>query len=246
MVRIALVSSLVIASAAAAMAAGGVDFQRDIQAMFAEHCYECHGPDKQKGGLNFTTREGAVKVLESDAAAVVPGHAEKSEALVRMLTTDEEDMMPPKKKAKRPTKEEVELFKKWIASGAEWTEHWAYKPVVRAKAPQLKDAAWPRNDVDRFILARLDAAGIKPSPSADAFTLCRQLYLDLTGLLPTPEEADAFAKAAAANRQQAVEALTDRLLASPHFGERWGRHWLDKARYADSDGYEKDKPRPDA
>ncbi len=240
------ISVLVFASVAAASAAGSVDFQRDIQAMFAEHCYECHGPDKQKGGLSFTTREGALKILESSAAAVVPGHPEKSEALARMLTKDEEDMMPPKKKAKRPTKQQIELFKKWIASGAEWTEHWAYKPVVRAKAPQVKDAAWARNDVDRFILARLDAAGIKPSPVADTFTLCRRLYLDLTGLLPTPEEADAFAKAAAVNRQQAVEALTDRLLASPHFGERWGRHWLDKARYADSDGYEKDKPRPDA
>ena len=262
------ISSFVLASVAAASAAGSVDFQREIQPLFAEFCYECHGPDKQKGGLSFTTREGAVKVLESDAAAVVPGHPEKSEALVRMLTNDEDDVMPPRKKAKRPTQEQIELFKKWIASGAEWTEHWAYKPVVRPAVPKvsaqssvlsaqsklgaqgekLSTEHWAlsTNPVDAFILARLDAAGIQPSPSADAFTLCRRLYLDLTGLLPTPEEADAFAKAAVANRQQAVEALTDRLLASPHFGERWGRHWLDKARYADSDGYEKDKPRPDA
>ena len=229
-----------------AVVAAGVDFQRDIQPLFAEHCYECHGPDKQKGGLSMTTREGAMKVLESGAAAFVPGHPEKSEALARLTTSDEDDVMPPKKKAKRPTREQIELLKKWTASGAEWTEHWAYKPVVRARLPQVQDAAWARNDVDRFILGRLEREGIKPSPAADAFTLCRRLCLDLTGLPPTPEEADDFAKAAAKDRQKAVEALTDRLLASPRFGERWGRHWLDKARYADSDGYEKDKPRPDA
>ncbi len=239
------ISSLVLASLAAAVAAG-VDFQRDIQPLFAEHCYECHGPDEQKGGLNLTTRAGAMKVLESGVAAFVPGHPEKSESITRLTTTDEDDVMPPKKKAKRPTKEQVELLKKWIASGAEWTEHWAYKSVVRAKVPAVKDAGWSRNDVDRFILARLEREGIKPSPVADSYTLCRRLYLDITGLLPTPEEADDFAKAATKDRQKAVEALTDRLLASPRYGERWGRHWLDKARYADSDGYEKDRPRPDA
>ena len=200
------ISSFVLASVAAASAAGSVDFQRDIQAMFAEHCYECHGPDKQKGGLNFTSREGAMKALESEAKAIVPGHPEKSEALARMLTTDEEDMMPPKKKTKRPTKEQIELFKKWIAGGAEWTEHWAYKPVVRPAVPkvsaQSKHGAQSEklstNPVDAFILARLEREGITPSPSVDAFTLCRRLYLDLTGLLPTPEEADAFAKEIAA------------------------------------------------
>ncbi len=239
------ISFLVLASVVAASAAG-VDFQRDIQPLFAEHCYECHGPDAQKGGLNLTTRAGAMKVLESGVAAFVPGHPEKSEALTRLLTTDEDDVMPTKKKAKRPTKEQIELLKKWIASGAEWTQHWAYKPVVRVKVPEVKDAGWSRNDMDRFIRARLEREGIKPSPVADAFTLCRRLYLDLTGLPPPPEEADEFAKAAAKDRQKAVEALTDRLLASPRFGERWGRHWLDKARFADSDGYEKDRPRPDA
>ena len=198
--------------------AAGVDFQRDIQPLFAEHCYECHGPDEQKGGLNLTTREGAMKMLESGVAAIVAGHPGKSESIARLTTTDEDDVMPPRKKAKRPTKEQIELLKKWIASGAEWTEHWAYKPVARAKVPEARDAAWSRNDVDRFILARLEREGIKPSPVADSYTLCRRLYLDLTGLLPTPEDADDFAKAVAKDRQKAVEALTERLLASQRFG----------------------------
>ncbi len=243
MLRTAALSSLVLPLAAFA---AEVDFQRDIQPLFAEHCYECHGPDKQKGGLNLTTREGALKLLDSGAAAFVAGHPERSEAIARITTNDPDDVMPPKNMAKRPTPQQVEILKKWIASGAEWTQHWAYLPVHRPQPPQVKDAAWPRNDVDRFILARLEREGIKPSPAADAHTLCRRLFLDLTGLPPTPEEADDFAKAAAKDRQKAVEALAERLLASPRFGERWGRHWLDKARYADSDGYEKDRPRPDA
>ena len=233
-------------AASCAAVAADVEFQRDIQPLFAEHCYECHGSDAQKGGLSLTTREGALKVLESGAAAIVPGHPEKSEAIARLTTSDPDDVMPPRKKAKRPTPQQVELLKKWIASGAEWTQHWAYLPVRRPEPPQMKDGSWPRNDVDRFILARIESAGIKPSPVADAFTLCRRLYLDITGLPPSPEEVDDFVKSEGKDRQAAVVALVERLLASPHFGERWGRHWLDKARYADSDGYEKDSARPDA
>ncbi|MEQ1854084.1 MAG: DUF1549 domain-containing protein, partial [Chthoniobacteraceae bacterium] len=267
MMRPLQIPSLVLASVAVVSAAG-VDFQRDIQPLFAEHCYECHGPDAQKGGLNLTSRAGAMKVLESGVAAFVPGHPEKSDSIARLTTTDEDDVMPPKKKAKRPTKGQVELLKKWITLGAEWTEHWAYRPIVRTAVPKvsaqssvlssqskqgvqrekLSTEHWPlsTNPIDAFIIARLEREGIKPSPVADSYTLCRRLYLDLTGVLPTPDEVDDFAKAAAKDRQKAVEALTDGLLASPRYGERWGRHWLDKARYADSDGYEKDRPRPDA
>ncbi len=214
----------------------------DVPRIFAEHCLECHGTDKAKGGLILTTREGAMKELESGARAVVPGDLKASEMFVRLITDDAEDKMPPK--GKKPLKPaEIEAVKKWIASGAEWQVHWAYRPVQRPPAPAVKDIAWPRNEIDRFILAKLEAKGFRPSAEADRYTLIRRVYFDLLGLPPTPEEVDAFVNDTAPD---AYERLVDRTLQSPHFGERWGRHWLDRARYADSDGYEKDNARPDA
>jgi hypothetical protein len=122
-------------------------------------------------------------------------------------------------------------------------EHWAYQALARPAPPEVKDEAWVRNPIDRFVLARLEERGIAPSTEADRYTLIKRLYYDLVGLPPTPEEVDSFVSDAS---ERAYENLVDRLLASPHFGERWGRHWLDKARFADSDGYEKDNNRPDA
>ena len=217
----------------------------DVQRIFAEHCLECHGPDKSKGGLTLTSREGALKELESGARAVVPGDVKESELINRITTDDADDKMPPKEK--KPLKpDEIAALRAWVKGGAEWKIHWAYEPVKRPATPVVKNAAWVRNDIDRFVLARLEAKGIAPSPEADPYTLCRRLYLDMLGILPTPDEADAFNQAAAVDRESAIAELVDRLLASPHFGERWGRHWLDRARYADSDGYEKDNPRRDA
>ena len=214
----------------------------DVPRIVAEHCLECHGTDKVKGGLLLTTREGALKELESGARAVVPGDLKASEMFVRLTTDDAEEKMPPK--GKKPLKPaEIEAVKKWIASGAEWQVHWAYRPVQRPPTPAVKDAAWPRNDIDRFVLAKLEAKGFRPSSETDRYTLVRRVYFDLLGLPPTPEEVDAFVNDTAPD---ACERLVDRTLQSPHFGERWGRHWLDQARYADSDGYEKDNARPDA
>jgi hypothetical protein len=224
-------------------AIAAVDFQKEIAPIFAEHCLECHGPDKVKGGLNLTTRDGILKELESGGVAVAPGKPDASELIARLLTTDEEEMMPPRKKEKRPRPEEIARLKTWVAEGASWSEHWSYVAVKRLEIPEVKGASWRRNEIDAFILSGLEARGIAPSPEADRATLIKRLYYDLLGLPPTPQEVDAFLADASAG---AYERVVDQALGSPHFGERWGRHWLDKARYADSDGYEKDTERPDA
>ena len=235
---LALPSSLLALLFGSASAAE-VDFQRDIQPIFAEYCLECHGPDDSKGGLTLTSRDGVLKELESGAHGVVPGKIEQSELITRLTTTEADDVMPPKKKTKRPKPAEIELLKKWVASGAEWNGHWAYRPIMRLALPAEQGA----HPVDAFVRAKLAEKKIAPSPEADRYTLIKRVYYDLLGLPPTPEDADAFVRDASPD---AYARLVDRALASPHFGERWGRHWLDQARYADSDGYEKDSPRPDA
>src|SRR5207302_5256640 len=138
------------------------------------------------------------------------------------------------------TKTEVAVLRRWIEQGAEYEGHWAFQPLRDAAPPVVKDPSWCRSPIDNFILARLEREGIAPSPEADRATLLRRVSLDLTGLLPSPEEVDAFTKDSAPN---AYEKAVDRLLASPHYGERWGRHWLDQARYADSNGYSIDNAR---
>lgn len=231
--------------------AGEIDFQRDIQPIFSEYCLECHGMDKAKGGLVLTTRAGVLKELESGAHGVVPGDAGKSEIIARLVTKEDDDVMPPKKKTKRPTAQQVELLKKWVASGAEWGVHWAYRPIERPKVPAVSDASpigpigriGPMSPIDAFIRAKLAEKKIAPSPEADRYTLVKRVWYDLLGLPPTLAETEAFVRDDASD---AYARMVERALASPHFGERWGRHWLDQARYADSDGYEKDSARPDA
>jgi len=234
--RIYVLSTLLL-SAVVALAAEPPDVQR----IFAEHCLECHGPDKAKGGLTLTSRDAALKELESGARAVVPGDVKQSELLLRILSTDPDEQMPPKKK-KPLQPAEIAALKQWIANGAEWKTHWAYEPLKRVEVPEVRSQK-PGTPLDAFVLARLAAKNLTPSPEADRYTLIRRLSLDLLGIPPTPEEADDFV---ADGAPDAYEKLADRLLTSPHFGERWGRHWLDRARYADSDGYEKDNARPDA
>src|SRR5262249_40390825 len=141
---------------------------------------------------------------------------------------------------KRLTAQQLELLRRWIKEGAAWSEHWAFVPPRQAPLPAVNQKDWPRNSIDRFVLARLEALGLRPSLRADRYTLARRLYLDLIGLPPTPEEADRFVNDSSPD---AYERLVDRLLASPHYGERWARRWLDLARYADTNGYEKDRTR---
>jgi len=218
----------------ASLHAAPVDFVRDVQPLLAEHCLECHGPDDSKGGLVLTSRELALKALKSGAHGIVPGKPDQSEMIARLASDDpEEQMPPPKHRAKHPVKaRDIEVLRQWISEGAKFEAHWAYKPVVRPKT----------GGIDDFIRAKLTEKGLSPSPEADPVTLIKRATYDLLGLPPTPAElADASGWS-----EQKYEALIDRLLASERFGERWGRHWLDMARYADSDGYEKDRPRPDA
>ncbi|MBL9181528.1 MAG: PSD1 domain-containing protein [Verrucomicrobiaceae bacterium] len=211
-----------------------VDFAREVQPLLAEHCLECHGPDDSKGGLVLTSRELALKALESRAHGIVPGKPDESEMIARLLSTDpDEQMPPPKHREKHPVKpRDIEVLKKWIAEGAKFEQHWAYKPITRPKG----------DGIDGFIRAKLAENGLSPSPEADPITLIKRATYDLQGLPPSLSDLSD----ASDWSEQKYEALLDRLLASERFGERWGRHWLDMARYADSDGYEKDRPRSDA
>lgn len=226
--------------------AAPVDFEKEVRPILAEKCTLCHGPDEAKAGLRLTGIEPATQVLESGRRAVVPGEPEHSELVARVKTTDPDEHMPPPGKGEPLTTEEVAVIERWIAEGAVWPKHWSFTPLRQPAAPKVKDAAWGKHPVDAFVLARLEAEGINPSPEADPITLIRRLFYDLVGLPPTPEQVSTYLSAIEADREAGLARLADDLLASPAFGERWGRHWLDRARYADSDGYEKDNHRPDA
>jgi hypothetical protein len=244
--RMACLMATVPAVAAAAEAPEpGVSFGRDIRPLLTEHCIRCHGPDTAEAGLDLSARPSATAPLASGHAAIVPGNAAASTVIARITSTDPDLRMPPGDEPPLSAAE-VTLVRRWIAAGAEYEDHWAFRPLVKPAVPAFAAADGanrPRHPIDAFVRARLASEGIAPSPPADAPTLVKRVYLDLVGLVPAPEETAAFV---ADPSDAAYEALVDRLLASPHFGERWGRHWLDLARYADSDGYEKDRPRPDA
>ena len=218
-----------------------IDYSRDIRPLLSNHCFQCHGPGgKPKGGLRLDLREDALRELKSGARALVPGNPAKSELVRRILSADPDEQMPPAETRKPLKAAEKELLKRWIAEGAEYGAHWAFVPPRRVEPPAVKNAAWPRNPVDRFILARLEREGLAPSPEADKVTLLRRATLDLTGLPPTPAEVDAFL---ADPSRDAYEKQIDRLLASPAYGERMATQWLDAARYADTNGYQVDSVR---
>lgn len=228
-----------------------IDFARDIRPVFAARCYTCHGPDEQEGDLRLDRRAAAQKG-GSRGPLVLPGKPETS-LLIQMVTGENDDLLVMPPEGQPLTKRQIALLRAWIDQGAKWpadidgepaaSDHWSFQPLAAASPPDVNDTDWVRSPIDRFVLARLEQEGIGPSPPADRRTLIRRLSLDLLGLPPTPEDVAAFV---ADSGPDAYERLVDGLLASPHFGERWGRHWLDLARYADSDGYEDDKYRPDA
>ena len=222
-----------------ALAADGPDFTREVRPILSRYCFKCHGPDDKarKAELRLDIRDLALKPSESGDVAIVPGKPDASALVKHIFSTDPEELMPPPA-AKIPiTQEQKEILRKWIAAGAEYKQHWAFVPPVRVQPGE------PGNPVDFFIRAKLKEINLQPSAPADHATLCRRLHLDLVGLPPTPEQVAAFEKAATVDRQIAVEELADRLIASPAYGERWARKWLDLARYADTNGYEKDRDR---
>jgi hypothetical protein len=220
-----------------------VEFSRDIRPILAAKCYACHGPDadKRKAGLRLDVRADAVKT------AMVPGKPDESELWKRVASHDPDEAMPPPSSPKPLTDTERDLLRRWIAAGAVYQEHWAFAPIRRPSVPESTNhKLQTANPVDRFVLAELERRKIEPSPEADPGTLIRRLSLDLTGITPAPEEVRAFREAFIQDRESSIHHLVLRLLASPHFGERWGRHWLDMARYADSNGFLGDGVRPNA
>jgi hypothetical protein len=231
----------------ASLAAAAPDFQRDVRPILSNHCYHCHGPDEQtrKGKLRLDIREDALNPGKSGQVAIVPGQADTSEVIRRIFSHDEDDIMPPPEAKKPITDAQKDILKRWVAAGAEYAPHWAFAKPVAAPVPA------GTHPIDHFIQEKLQAVGLTLAPPASPEALIRRLSLDLTGLPPTPEEIQSFVQEQSGHsfpqtqsrQAESFNALVDRLLASPAYGERWARRWLDLARYADTNGYEKDRER---
>lgn len=247
---------------------GDVRFNRDIRPILSNHCFQCHGPDlrAQKGGLRLDVRDQATGMMDSGIAAIVPGHPNESALMERVRSHNADLVMPPVETGKPLSAAQIQLLNDWIASGAEYEQHWAYQPIQRPEVPQPVYADWERNEIDAFILLRLEREQLPPSPEADAATLIRRLSLDLTGLPPSVVDVDAFVQELAqasvvssdepgSNQLAATVDSADnranevylrwvnQLLKSPHYGERMAVDWLDAARFADTNGYQVDRDR---
>ncbi len=229
-----------------ALAGGGVQaaepavsFQRDVAPILTKRCFSCHGPDTAESGVALNSRKGATAESDSGLFAVVPSDPDQSELLRRVTSEEDYERMPPEGPALKP--EEVATLRAWIASGADYEKHWAFEKLKKVDPPAVENAEWARNEIDSFVLAKLEAKGIAPAPEADRRTLARRLYYDLIGLPPTPAEVDAFARD---ESPDAYERLVDTLLASPHHGEKWARHWLDVVRYGETNSFERDGAKP--
>jgi hypothetical protein len=219
----------------------GVNFNRDIHPILSDNCFACHGPDEKQRivNLRFDTKEGAF-ADRGGYQVIVPGKASESRLYQRISTKDAGTRMPPVGSERTLTEKQIDLIRQWIDEGANWQTHWAFSPPQRPDLPKVKDGAWPHNEIDYFVLSRLEREGLKPSPEADKVTLLRRVTLDLTGLPPTPAEVEAFL---ADSSKEAYEKRVDQLLESVHYGERMAMQWLDLARYADSHGYHIDSLR---
>jgi hypothetical protein len=236
--------------------AAAPDFVHDIRPLLDKHCSSCHAGEQAKSGLRLDVKAAALKGGDGWGPAIVPGKPDES-PLVQFARGDDPDMRMPPKESDVPPMAPADIARlvEWVNAGAVWpdgvdtataidkTDHWSFKPVRRPPVPSVRDAAWPRNDIDRFILARLEAEGLRPSPEADRCVWLRRATFDLTGLPPTPEEVEQFV---ADTSPAAHERVIERLLASPRYGERYAQHWLDVVRYADTHGYEVNTERPNA
>ncbi|HEV3136908.1 MAG TPA: PSD1 and planctomycete cytochrome C domain-containing protein [Pirellulales bacterium] len=218
-----------------------VDFNRQIRPILSANCFACHGPDaaERQGNLRLDTKQGALADL-GGYVAISPGKPQYSELVWRIISSDPDDVMPPPDSGKKLTPEQIDLIRRWVFEGAKWQEHWSYSKPARPVVPSASAAGGVVNAIDSFVRAKLAEVGLSPSPEADRVTLIRRLSFDLTGLPPTSREVDAFL---ADQTAQAYEDLVDRLLASPHYGERMAMYWLDVVRFADTNGYHGDNHR---
>ncbi len=224
-----------------AAASTSIDFNRDVRPILSNNCFHCHGPDStdREADLRLDLRAGEGDIHGAESVVDAKNPAE-SELIKRIASDDPDEHMPPPDSGKTLTPAQIKILRQWVDEGAKYQKHWAFVAPQRPEIPAVKNKSWVRNPIDAFVLARLEREGLAPSPPASRNALFRRLSLDLIGLPPTLEELAAFDSQAG---EHPCDEQIERLLASPHFGERWGRLWLDVARYADSDGYEKDKPR---
>ncbi|RMG74831.1 MAG: DUF1553 domain-containing protein, partial [Bacteroidetes bacterium] len=224
-----------------ALAGDAIDFNFHVRPILSDKCFACHGPDadKREAGLRLDTKAGAFAALKEAPGhyALVPGDLQASEVWHRISSTDPTAVMPPPESNLSLSAQEIEVLRRWIEQGAEYKPHWAFVPPVAAPLPKVRDEDWPRNEIDHFVLARMEQQGLSPNPEAGKAYLLKRLCFDLTGLPPSLEMQERFR---ADTRPDAYERLVDELLASPHYGEKMAIHWLDAARYADSHGYQDD------
>ncbi len=243
-----------------AVAADEIDYSRDVRPILSANCFRCHGPDagSREGGLRLDGRTDALKAGDSGKAAIVPGKPEQSELIRRIESREHDVVMPPPSSKKSLTAEQKRILKQWIATSANYQQHWAFVAPQPRELPRTQSPEWVRNPIDNFVRAKLEAAQLTPGREADPLTLLRRVAIDLVGLPPTQQEISAYlrdaglsenatlqdiANAERARLDAAYEQAVNRLLESPQYGERWARRWLDLARYADTNGYEKDRPR---
>ncbi len=224
-----------------AIAQGPVSYNRDIRPILAKHCWACHGPDEKsrQADLRLDSFTAATEVRD-ERAAIRAHDPDHSELMLRVLSQDEDTVMPPREGGTPLTQAQIDLLKQWIASGAEYEEHWAFIPPQRPQLPSVANTAWVRHPIDQFVLAKLETAKLAPSSPADKATLLRRVYLDLIGIPPSPVEVQQVLDS---QDPQWFERVVDSLLTRNEFGEKWGRAWLDLARYSDTNGYEKDRTR---